>query len=96
METINSNGLIYGITLNKKVKALLNGYGIRLGTQEIARYGWDESAIKNIASIMDEIKKSNPDSKRINYLKNTLPPKNIKYTFSDELIDAFKSILHKC
>ncbi len=95
MNTININAIAYGVTLNKKVKPLLSGYGIRLGTQEIARYGWDKNAIITVALIMDEIKRTKPDSARISYLKSVLPPKIIQYTFPDELYQLLISVLHK-
>ena len=42
----------YGITLNVKNKKLFNGYGIRLGVQEITRYGWREEEIDVVSQIL--------------------------------------------
>lgn len=95
MDNINKNGILYGVTLNKKIKPLFNGHGIRLGTQEITRYGWNQEAIKIIALILDEIQKADPNSERINYLKSILPSKTIMYTFPDEITETLISILHK-
>lgn len=56
---IYDNALRLNITLNKKHKPLFNGFGIRIGTQEIARYDWGNDELKSIAEILCAIK--NPD-----------------------------------
>ena len=45
MDTIYDNAYKCEVTLNKKHKELFYGYGIRLGTQEIARYDWNDEAL---------------------------------------------------
>lgn len=52
MDTIYDNAYKCEVTLNKKHKALFYGYGIRLGTQEIARYDWNDDALDTIATIV--------------------------------------------
>ena len=56
MDTIYNNAYKCEVTLNKKHKDLFNGYGVRLGTQEIARYGWDDNALDIIAKIIYMLK----------------------------------------
>ncbi|MBF0580405.1 NTP transferase domain-containing protein [Erysipelotrichaceae bacterium RD49] len=45
MDLIYDNAYKCAVTLNKKHKDLFLGYGIRLGTQEIARYDWNDEAL---------------------------------------------------
>jgi len=47
-----SRALRYGITLNKKQKALFAPSGIRLGVQEVTRYGWGREEMLKIAKIL--------------------------------------------
>lgn len=83
-ETIFNNSLQYGITLNGKYKRLFNNSGIRLGTQEIARYNWnDEKTLNDIALIFDELRFEIANGSKIRKLIKELPPKTIHYTFSD-------------
>ena len=42
----------FGISLNKKNKKLFRGNGIRLGVQEVTRYGWDKEEMDIIAQIL--------------------------------------------
>lgn len=87
MERIYENSIRFGITLNKKHKALFKGYGIRLGTQEIARYAWPVDAMKQVADIMEEIARKNVDEQKVHELIANLPSKKIQYTF-DESVNA--------
>lgn len=83
MERIYENSIRFGITLNKKHKKLFKGYGIRFGTQEIARYGWPKECMKQIAQVIFEISKGNPDENKIKCLLAELPAKKIQYTFDE-------------
>jgi len=89
LNTIYDNAYKYEVTLNKKHKDLFNGYGIRLGTQEIARYNWTDQDLDRIAEILYNLAKSTPDEARITTLKQQLSKKQIHYTFSDEQIKNF-------
>lgn len=93
MDRIYNNSLRFGITLNKKHKQLFHGYGIRLGTQEIARYGWPTETMGKIASIIAEIAKENVDEQKIHELLSSLPPKKIQYTFDKTISDRFKKFM---
>ena len=92
MDTIYDNAYKFEVTLNKKHKELFKGYGIRLGTQEISRYDWNDSDLDKIATIIFELSKKLPNDKLIAKLKNELPEKKVKYTFSDEIVKKFKQI----
>lgn len=95
MEIINKNAIRFGITLNKKTKKLFAPTGIRLGTQEIARYGWDIDAIETIGIILSELRVSTPNSNLITRLKEQLPSKSIKYTFPKDVYESFYKVLHQ-
>lgn len=96
MERIFLNAIRYGVTLNKKEKSLFGGYGIRLGVQEIARYGWDINELEIISDIFKEISKLEPNGKKIEKLKANLPEKKIQYTFPPKITNGLKKFfLHK-
>jgi len=72
----------YNITLNKKKKPLYFGTGIRLGVQEITRYGWDKPDLDIVAKILFLIYSKNIDKNEILNLINSIKyKKEIKYTF---------------
>lgn len=86
LETMNrifSRSFKYGITLNKKKKKLFEGYGIRLGTQEIARYNWAKESMDDVAEIIYELSKESMDEEKVVRLLSRLPKKEIQYTFDD-------------
>ena len=87
MDRIYENSIRLGITLNKKHKKLFKGHGVRLGTQEIARYGWPVDSMKQVAEIICEISQEYVDYEKVQQLLWSLPPKKIQYTF-DESVKA--------
>ena len=93
METIYNNAYKCGVTLNKKHKDLFLGYGIRLGTQEIARYDWQDKSLDIVASIIAELAKKDIDLENVEHLKSLLPKKTIKYTFTEKKMEMFNKIL---
>lgn len=95
MERINANSIRLGITLNKKKKALFKGYGIRLGTQEIARYGWPLETMKSVAEIIYEISNQSVDDVKVQHLLAGLPQKKIQYTFDEVTSAHFSKFLLK-
>lgn len=68
METIYNNALKFGVTLNKKEKELFNGYGIRIGVQEIARYLWDDADLTVVSIIINQLSKKEIDDDYIKKL----------------------------
>lgn len=95
MLRINRNAIQNGITLNKKEKALFAGSGIRLGTQEIARYGWSGQALSTISDILSMLRQDAPDKVRIKHLKESLPSKTVQYTFPLSVQKELLSTLHQ-
>lgn len=95
MRTIFRNGILHRITLNDKQKALFNGFGIRLGTQEIARYKWGSDEAKLIAIALNELRKTEPNSELIKDIKKTLPGKDVHYTFPRDVYDEVKKSIMK-
>lgn len=95
MNQIYYNASKYGVTLNTKEKKLFGNTGIRLGTQEITRYGWKEDTLEMLGEILHELKTNTPNALYIEHMKHKLPPKKILYTFPNNVIDNLKLHLHK-
>lgn len=93
MNRVFDNSIKYGITLNKKSKKLFSGYGIRLGTQEIARYNWPIESMKNVAQIIKIVSEKNVDAGRLTVLLNGLPEKKIQFTFDENAASYFRKYL---
>lgn len=95
MLRINRNAIQNGITLNKKEKSLFDGSGIRLGTQEIARYGWTGQTLSTISEIMTMLRQKAPDKDKIKRLKESLPPKVVQYTLPQTVQEKLLLKLHQ-
>jgi glycine hydroxymethyltransferase len=82
MNIMFKNAIQEHITLNTKNKPLFHGnFGIRLGQQEISRYNWDDTVIKNIAKAVAMISKPEYDHTAVQKIMKNLPPKKIEFTF---------------
>lgn len=92
METIYDNAYKCEVTLNKKHKQLFYGYGIRLGTQEIARYDWNDAALDTITEILVHLSNKDIDIDTVRRLIDSLPPKKIHYAFSEDVISRFNEL----
>lgn len=92
MDIIYDNAYRCGVTLNKKHKALFYGYGIRLGTQEIARYDWNDQALDIVAKIVACLSDKNLDFDGVMKMIDTLPAKRICYAFPKEVVEKFKGL----
>lgn len=93
MNTIFENSNKYGVTLNKKEKKLFNGYGIRLGTQEIARYNWPKETMAQVAKVIKLLSMENVNEKELFMLLNGFPKKEIQFTFGNDVMNYFKKYL---
>lgn len=93
MNVIYDNAYRCEVTLNKKHKDLFHGYGIRLGTQEIARYDWDDSALDTVAEIVDMLSIKNVDVSAVKKLIDSLPEKNIHFAFEGEELARFEKLM---
>lgn len=101
MESFYDNCTYYNITVNFKTKKSFRESGIRIGTQEISRYGWGRCEIEKLSkllTILMDIPKAyeSPDiDKDIKALiLSLLQQKNIHYIFSkDEYSGILNSLL---
>lgn len=93
MNRIYSNSIRMGITLNKKHKKLFDGYGIRIGTQEIARYGWPIETMTQVADIIYEIAQTEMNDTKVRELLDNLPAKTIQYTFDKSVMARFERFI---
>ena len=48
--------LDYGVSINYRTKYIYKTCGLRIGTQEISRYGWDNAEMLIIAEILRDIR----------------------------------------
>ena len=87
--------LDYGVSINFRNKHLYKTCGLRIGTQEISRYGWGNIEMLIIAEISRDIRDNNQFSQdisdRINNLSNT---KKICYTIEKNYFDVVYTQLH--
>lgn len=84
-----------GISLNIRKREIYNGYGIRLGFQQIARYNWDEDALKSVAKILLLAMKPKCALRQIRKLIDSLPPRKVDFTFDHETVDMLgQEMLH--
>lgn len=67
----------YNISLNKKHKKLFGNDGIRIGTQQIARYNWKETEIELLAQLIYSIKIK--QYTQIKKIRNNLMAKKIPH-----------------
>lgn len=95
MDTIYDNAYRCEVTLNKKHKELFLGYGIRLGTQEIARYDWNDAALDKVAEIVAALAQKDLDAEKIQKAISALPEKTVCYTFPKEVYQPFYNLLGK-
>lgn len=93
MDLIYDNAYKCGVTLNKKHKELFLGYGIRLGTQEIARYDWNDSSLDKIADIIYQLANPNINIDEVKKCIQTLPNKKVQYSFSEEVVKKFEKLM---
>lgn len=93
MELIYDNAYKCEVTLNKKCKELFLGYGIRLGTQEIARYDWNDEALDKCAYIIKELANPEINVKEIIGIVHSLPSKTVHYTFPKDVYEKFNKLM---
>ncbi len=93
METIYDNAYKCGVTLNKKTKKLFYGYGIRLGSQEIARYDWNDACMDTIAQVISLLAEPEADIDGIKKIIDSMPVKQLKYTFTPEQVKPFFELM---
>jgi len=80
--------------LNKKTKTLFHDYGIRFGTQEIARYNWNDEALDTVAAVIEKLTHKDVNVQEVRAMIDTLPEKKVQFTFSDDVVNRFRNLMH--
>lgn len=93
MDTIYDNAYKCDVTLNKKHKELFYGYGIRLGTQEIARYDWNDETLDIITDILIQLSNKDINIDEVRKRVASLPKKKIHYAFDDKTVERFRDLM---
>ena len=87
--------LDYGVSINLRNKKLYKTCGLRIGTQEISRYGWNEEEMSIIAEILRDIRDNDFFSQDISNKINIVSAnKKICYTFDETYYDMLYTKLH--
>lgn len=79
-----NNATFHSVTLNKREKKIYKNSGIRLGTQEITRYGYTNDDLGSVAKVLELLKFKQNDStdQEINtILKKLVLKRDIHYCF---------------
>lgn len=85
----------YGITLNARYKRIYRTSGIRIGTQEITRYGWGNPEMQLIAEILEMlIQPFALESKIKERIEFLIRKKTVNYTFSNDVYRKIYKALH--
>lgn len=89
--------LDYGVSINLRNKHLYKTCGLRIGTQEISRYGWKDTEMLVIAEILKDIRDNNLFSQDISNRINRLSTcKKLCYTIENEYYEIIYRALHNC
>ena len=87
--------LDYGVSINYRNKYIYKTCGLRIGTQEVSRYGWDNTQMLIIAKILRDIRDNNSFSQDISDRINILSAnKQLCYTIEKEYFDIIYNALH--
>lgn len=87
--------LDYGVSINFRNKPLYKTCGLRIGTQEISRYGWKDAEMITIAEILRDIRDNNQFSQDIsNKINKISANKKICFTMEKDCYDIVYAQLH--
>ena len=64
-----------------------------MGTQEIARYDWNDEALDKIAYVIERLSDPQVDVGEVRRIIDSLPEKKIHYTFSDDITKRFAELM---
>lgn len=85
----------YGVSINFRNKQLYKTCGLRIGTQEISRYGWKDNEMLMIAKILRDIRDNDSFSQDISdRINNISANKKLCYTINDDCYDTIYAQLH--
>lgn len=73
----------YGVTMNGKEKRLFGGSGIRLGLQEVSRYGWAKEEMHELVLLLKELAKEFPADDTVYAVKRNLGQQKNEYFVFD-------------
>lgn len=94
-EKLYNKCLDYGVSINLRNKRLYKTCGLRIGTQEISRYGWQDAEMLIIAKILRDIRDDNEFSQDISDRISKLSmDKKICYTIESDCYDIIYTQLH--
>ena len=82
-----NQALDYNISLNQKHKKLFSEDGIRLGTQQIARYNWEEQDIDELAKLLFLIKHKGSLNEIKTIRKKLIDKKIPHFTYNEIIIE---------
>ena len=87
------NAQKYNITLNQKHKKLFKNDGIRIGTQQIARYNWNQKDITCLAYLLFYLQNVDIHHEKILILRDYLISRKIPhFTFENISIESLRRI----
>lgn len=86
----------FGVSINERNKPIYKGEGIRIGVQEITRYGYSDLEMESIADILELLSINtslydNEIKRRISELANK---RKLCYCYSEKVITDFHQFLH--
>lgn len=86
LSVVERNASKHGVTLNIKTKKIYKGSGIRLGLQEITRFGWCDNSVQLVSEIICLLFKRDLDPVLISGLLGELPRnRKFNYTFDSDM-----------
>lgn len=86
-DSFYNQALNYNISLNQKHKQLFHDDGIRLGTQYIARFNWDENDLNILAKLLFYVKNKESLDKIKPLRKELIAKKIPHFTFNEIIIE---------
>lgn len=87
IDNFYSNATFHSVTLNKREKKIYKNSGIRLGTQEITRYGYTDDDLSNVAKVLELLRfeQNHSIDEEINdIMKKLVAKKEIHYCFKNQ------------
>ncbi|MBM5720777.1 hypothetical protein [Listeria ivanovii] len=84
LDTFYNNATFHSVTLNKRDKKIYRNSGIRIGTQEITRYGYSIAELSQVANVLSllKVKQNSTTDKEINsVLQELVQNKTVHYCF---------------
>ena len=86
----------FGVSINVRNKPIYNGEGIRIGVQEITRYGYKDTEMKSIANILELLSVNNPsyDNEIKRQIAQLANKRKLCYYYTEDIVSDFNHFLH--